>query len=295
MWRFTIPFILLLHLVSAPRALGSTTRGDEVLRLSDAASFQEGCFDGCACPITQPLPIRGTLLLGPPIQGKMVDYREVEEVNWIVSLDGTTLHRITGSGTHLMTNTGPPVTQALELDLSIDGAEPQRFFSDFVPVTPGAIDVPITMHGLVCYDILIQVVALPVPPDEIQRYALVSGSDHVSGCFPPCKCPLRERPLVGSFDLVRTATFGTQEEFSVIAFRAWAVGGEHTSFRGSGNYTLIQGFAGPLDSLELTLEINGQAPIVFDSGLNNTSAVFPDIQAVVDEIKQSVGLLRRHL
>ena len=174
---------------AAPPTLNA---GHTIYRLGGNASFQEGCFPPCQCPLSEPAPVRGTFLLGRPIPGNVFDFHEVRDINWTVTLEGLELHEITGSGWYQVTNYGPPQLHALDLQLSIDGGPSQHFFSDLLSVTgnDGMIDIPISVHGMFCDDIVIRVAASPVGANAILRSRLVDGSTYQEGCFDPCDCLL---------------------------------------------------------------------------------------------------------
>jgi hypothetical protein len=178
---------------------------------------------------------------------------------------------------------------ALDLDLSIDGAAPQHFFSDFVPVTQndGTMNIPISINGVFCRDTVIRVSASPVRQQEIQRYRFVRGSTYQQGCFEPCDCPLeQQRPLAGRFVLVPLLNYGTYVEYSVVQVRMRTGpatnAGAAVAISGFGSYKLIQGFAGPMQIMDLWLSLNGAAPNHFDNSDSNARAMFPAIEVVVD-------------
>lgn len=285
-------FLLTLVLGSvlpASADLSFIERGAGVYRLSADATFQEGCFDPCLCPIMNEAPLRGTFLLGRPVSGDVVDFREIRQINWMVGPAGMTSHRITGSGNYRITNFGLPQQHALELELSIDGGEPQFFFSDFVPVdsNDGSIDITVSMNGVFCYDIVIRVSAAPVLRDEILDYTLGDGSTWQQGCFDPCDCLLEEPvPIRGSFGLVPLYDYGTFAEFAVVnlrlGLRATQSAASLRAYSGFGTYTLVQGFAGPAHAMTLTLRSPIGESLRFDSELANTAPTFPDFDIVLD-------------
>jgi hypothetical protein len=262
--------------------------GERIYRLDDQASYQEGCFGGCACPLSQEQPVFGSFRLGPAFTGNVVDFHEVSEIHWLAIVGNQEL-KITGSGVYRITNYGPPQQHALDLDLSINGAAPIHFFSDFVPVdaNDGSIDIPISVNGMHCYDTVIRVSAAVVAPGQLVPYRLRPGSTYQQGCWDPCDCLLEEeRPLFGSFLLVPVLNMGTYAVYSLHSVRMHAPASnmlpEAHTLIGSGSYTLIQGFAGPIHGLDLLLRIDGGDPVVFDSGLHNTTATFPGFQIAVD-------------
>ena len=281
--------ILALFCLATHAQTFRTDTAGTVYRLGDDATFQEGCFDPCLCPLLATAPVRGTMVLGRPVTGDVVDFREISEINWFVGIPGETRHRITGTGNYRVTNYSAERLHALELELSIDGGETQFFFSDFVPldVNDGSFDITVSMNGLFCYDIAIRVDAAPVPRRELISYRLIESSTYQQGCFDPCDCLLEEpRPLRGRFDLVKLFDAGTYAEFAMARVRLGVRPGDLAAslmaYSGFGRYTLIQGFAGPAHAMELALASPLGEIMHFDSGLRNTDIAFPLIDIVVD-------------
>lgn len=285
-----LPALLpLLAAASAPAA-DPGNAGGKILRLDERASFQHGCFDPCLCPLGPVLPVRGVFVLGPAVIGDVVNFHEITDVYWRAGDGDQALHTITGSGSYRITNFGDERRHALDLQLSVDGAPAQAFFSDFVPIDGGAsfFDIPVSVNGVYCLDTLIRVSARPVPPIEVTRYALRRGSTYQQGCFDPCDCLLEpRRPLRGRFDLIPLGDAGTYREFAIARARFFAPGGADTAdallrLTGAGHYLLIQGFAGPAHAMELELGLDGGPPERFDQELSNTAATFPSIRIQLD-------------
>jgi hypothetical protein len=284
---FAVAGVVCMLASSAAQAQSANVANTErVYRLNDGATFQQGCWDPCDCPLQSPLNLRGTMVLGPTIIGNAFDFRDITNVNWYVSDDnGNDAHTITGAGTYIVTNwPGEPPQHALALELQVDGGETQSFWSELEPVTSndGSFDIQVTMNGMVCYDIVLQVDASPVPQSEVQRYRLGPSSTYQQGCWDPCDCPLWSPvPLSGTFSLVPLRDLGTYMEFAVVNMDLSAFGSNEdpqaTHLSGAGLYTLIAGFAGMIESLELELSINGEAPTHFESGFINSGEEFPDI------------------
>lgn len=258
-----------------------------IYRLDADASYQQGCFDPCDCPLGEPVVTRGAFVLGPPIPGNVVDFHRVTQIFWTVGDPLDTLHTLTGTGTYRLTNYGPPQSHSLDLTLSVDGGEPQHFFSDFVPADNGAesLQIPVSLNGVFCKDTVIRVNATPAPVDDVVRYSLTSDSMFQQGCFDPCDCLLEEpRPMVGAFDLVPLVDLGTLAEFAVVRAHFLVppgAGVRLVRFSGFGRYTLVQGFAGPADTMALNLR-SGSVVRRFDSTLRNTDAAFPTVSVAVD-------------
>src|SRR5436189_3056185 len=68
-------------------------------RLNKDSTFQQGCFPPCLCPITTPVPVKGTFVLTPTGFDGLFDTYAVTDVNWLVSIGGTDTI-VTGSGTY---------------------------------------------------------------------------------------------------------------------------------------------------------------------------------------------------
>ena len=270
---------------AAPAQTISGNTGEQIYRLKDSATYQQGCFEPCLCPVLNQLSMRGTMVLGPTFVGDVFDFREVTEVNWYVSDDnGNEFASITGSGIYYIANwPGGPPMHALELDLQVNGGEVTHFFSDLVPMmtNDGSFDIQISMNGVYCYDIVMQVVAAPVPPLEIKSYRLNDTSTYQEGCWDPCDCILYEPvPLTGTFKLVPLRDFGTYVEYGVVDVDL-EVHAEYmpfgTEITGAGLYTLIAGFAGMIESMDLKLRFDGSEPFNLSSGFINSGEEFPEI------------------
>jgi len=141
--------------------LPATTSAEAVrFALEPSSDFQDGCQDGCACPITVS-SLEGTFVLISLGHQDDFELFDVTDVAWIIGNDGPGA-LVSGSGTFRI-RAGADPAQRLELDLSIGGGEPIRFDSGLVPVAatwPG-IEVAIAMNGFFCYDNVFSVNARP--------------------------------------------------------------------------------------------------------------------------------------
>jgi len=179
------------------------------------------------------------------------------------------------------------------LELSIDGGAPQEFFSEFVDVpNDGSLDFVITTTGDPCDGIAIRVEASVVPRQAVTAYGLKVGSTYQEGCFnePPCM-PQDPRPLTGSFKRVTLVENGVYAEYAIVRINfdvRMDEGHPAISIVGNGAYTLIQGFAGPIQEMDLRLSIDGQPLADFDQELENVEPIFPNIDIVVD-MNEQVG------
>jgi hypothetical protein len=171
-------------------------------RLDGRASWTQGCFPPCTCPTGMSEDLFGTFTLTfDHSSPNYFDYYRIENVNWVL-MRGAAEQRITGSGQY-QRGGQVAIQQELTLDLSIDGATTQHFDSGLVLGAQSfpSLDLTVSMHGMVCYDIAIRVASSPVPASAITPYTL-HRSGYFEGCFPPCTCPLLKSRLIGSFDLV---------------------------------------------------------------------------------------------
>jgi hypothetical protein len=269
------------------------TNCESIYRLTEKATYQEGCFPPCMCPMMVASGIRGTFVMGPATAGDTFFSHEVLYVNWIVTLDDAEFE-ITGSGTYQISNGPQPWVHALDLNLSVDGGETQHFFSGFVPLTSNdvSINIPISIKGQFCYDTVIVVNASPVTQDSILHYRLAGDSTYQRGCFDPCDCPIEKpRQLHGTFTLVPVLEHGTYVEYAVPWARFFEPPlnnvSEEIRLTGFGTYTLAQGFAGPAHQLDLRLRTSCGEVERFGSALMNTDPSFPaEIDIVVDKNDQ---------
>ncbi len=254
-----------------------------IYKLADEASYTEGCWAPCLCPIWMADSIKGTLILTQTGPGGTYFTYKVSQVNWWVNRGGTEI-RVTGEGEYVRISGVAGWMHQMKLSLSIDGADAVTFDSGMVD---GGGDFPrltgltLSKNGLYCYDIAIDVEAAPVPRKDIACYKL-SGrhSTYEEGCQPPCLCPiLYQGPLTGGFTLVTLEDYGTVIEYAVVNvdWRVRPIYGPPPSSRfvGYGRYTRISGFAGWWHQMELDLSIDGGPLTLFDSGGINGGGEFP--------------------
>ncbi len=201
--------ILLVLLILAAHGLAQAQTSTAVLqsqtyRLTDKSLYQNGCFGPCLCPVQIVGPIAGTFQLTPGAPDPLFRNFNVTNVNWLVSLNGTDL-RITGSGTYRVGGEFA-LTNQLQLDLKVGDADVQRFDSGLVAGGSEfpAINLTISINGMVCHDTAITVAAVPVLPTEIRPYSLLK-SLYEQGCFGPCLCAVSGVPVFGRFGLVKLA------------------------------------------------------------------------------------------
>jgi hypothetical protein len=267
---------------------------ETIYRLTEKASYQEGCFPPCMCPIMMASGIRGTFVVGPAIaHGSFFSY-EVFNVNWVVTL-GDTEYEITGFGTYQVSSGPPPLVQSLDLSLSVDGGQREEFSSGLVPLitVDPSIDIQVSINDLYCYDTVIVVNAAPLSDDSLLQFRFDADSTYQKGCFDPCDCPLEmPRQLDGYLTLVPVLEYGTYVEYSVAQAYMVALpvdgANDEIELNGFGTYTLAQGFAGPAHHLALILQANDGTAERFSSTFENTDPTFPASFDIVVDINDQV-------
>lgn len=132
-----------------------------VYLLGKNAAYQRGCFAPCMCPVMEEGTVQGRFVLQPAGSDGLFDYYNVLAVDWIVTLPNGTIH-VVGSGTFRIGGEFAAQEQ-LTLDLSLDGEEMQQFDSGLVAGGSDfpAIDLPISLNGMYCFDTVFYVRAHP--------------------------------------------------------------------------------------------------------------------------------------
>jgi hypothetical protein len=269
--------------VSAARAEGMSD-ASTIYRLNPDSNVQQGCFAPCMCPILLGSGVRGTFVLTPTGSDGVFKTWAVSDVNWIAAFGDREL-RVTGSGTYKIGGEFG-MQQQLALDLKI-GDDPVEHFDSGL-VSGGErfpeISVAISMRGQVCFDTVFFVDASPVPPDQINPYALVPESTFQQGCFPPCECPLGvPEPISGTFALVDLRRDPLVTEFAVVNIDWLVVGAPDapgTPVRGVGTYRL-GGEVAVQQQLGVDLRVGDGDLTHFDSGREAGGGQFPRIDIVI--------------
>jgi len=139
--------------------------------LLENSTYQEGCFDPCDCLLLEPQPMKGTFdMVFYPYEGPVWTVG-IENVAWSVPDLGI---EITGSGTYMRAGD----MQQMVLELAVGENPVTTFDSGWVEGggTYPAIDVVVTMNQMVCYDIVLEIHALPadasLPKLAVDRLAL---------------------------------------------------------------------------------------------------------------------------
>lgn len=256
-----------------------------ILRLSGDATFQEGCFPPCLCPLLVEQPVLGTLKLVYMGQPEGVHLYEVQEVNGLLPYSDTT-ERIVGSGRY---SVGSPsmltvMEQRLELDLRIGEGAVQHFDSGWRPWNPGDLDLTVSINGEFCWDRVIRVHAAAVPASELRPYALDAGAAFQRGCIDGmCDCAVGpELPMRGGFALVPLSSNPLFELFAVVDAR-WLVFSTNVSdgmpVQGAGLYW-VGGEVAVQNRLVLEMSVAGEPPQPYDSGMVIGGGGFPNIDIV---------------
>ena len=142
-------------------------------RLDNDSTFQRGCFDPCACPVMENAPIGGKFRLTPSGSDSLYQYYAVTNVDWVVTQSNGTTLRIRGSGTFKIGGEFA-ITEQLSLDLVVGDDPVQHFDSGVVaPRVPfPLLDLTISIHGVFCFDTVIQVRARPFPSLAVEHDAI---------------------------------------------------------------------------------------------------------------------------
>jgi hypothetical protein len=132
-------------------------------RLTDQATYQEGCFPPCRCALFPKQRVAGTFALVELRENLLFTEYAVVNVDWRKPpLDGGEDVRITGTGVYRIGGEFA-VMQRLTLNLKVDDNDVTRFDSRLV-VGGGkfpSLDVVASVNGLYCYDQVIEVRAEP--------------------------------------------------------------------------------------------------------------------------------------
>ncbi len=185
---FSASFLLLVLSTALPAIAQSDGSAATRYRLRKDSSFQEGCFDPCMCPILILEPLEGRFVLEPAGSDWLFRYFRVTSVDWRAG-SGSGARRLRGSGTYRVGGEFA-VQHQMTLDLQINDGPVERFDSGLV-LGGGQfprIDVTMSLHGVFCYDKVIELHARPAPDVAVDRGELswlpvvdALGFDVVSG------------------------------------------------------------------------------------------------------------------
>jgi len=272
---------VLLTICSVAGAQSAVPAAATIYRLNQKSTYQEGCFPPCLCPISQPAPVSGTLILTADKSVDAFATYSVTEVNWRFVLRNQEV-QVTGSGTYEIG--GEPLQQRLQLDLKV-GTQPVTHFDSGLVAAKAPfpnIVVTISIHGERCFDNVFAVSASPVPVAQIHPYQLLPGSSFQRGCFPPCTCAIGPRqPLSGDFALVNLQPTPLFAEFAVVNIN-WLAAAPPAAIavHGAGFYQ-VGGEVAVQQELSLELAVGALPLTYFDSGLVLAKAVFPLIDVTI--------------
>ena len=163
--RFTT--LVLLTVLTVPPLAATARASDSSLSttdqylyaLQDDATYVEGCFDPCMCPIMSEARLEGSFILRcTGTDGQFVNY-ELSQVSWLVMWQDAVFHRVEGTGLFRLDEEGKQ--QQLLLQLSIDGNPPISFDGGVVPslVPFPDLSATVSMNGMYCYDRVFHVTA----------------------------------------------------------------------------------------------------------------------------------------
>ncbi|GMU21928.1 MAG: hypothetical protein AMXMBFR13_20160 [Phycisphaerae bacterium] len=165
-----------IHVVAEP------AKPATVYRLGKGSTYQQGCFDRCACPLREPVPITGTFLLAFEEQNPLFTVYSVSNIDSYVTDYGDVRH-LSGSGTYEVGGEFA-ITHRLRLELRTNAGPVEPFDSGYriggseFP----AIDIEFGLAGEVCLDTVIRLLAKPVGDFDLS--GSVDQSDF--GSFQAC-------------------------------------------------------------------------------------------------------------
>jgi len=141
-------------------------------RLKKDSSYQEGCFDPCMCPIRLYEPLEGRFVLEPAGSDWLFRSFDVRNVEWRAGQGLGALH-IRGSGTYRFGGEFAAQHQ-MTLDLQVGDGPLEHFDSGLVlgGTSFPRIDIQLSLHGVFCYDKVLDLHARPAPDVTVDREAL---------------------------------------------------------------------------------------------------------------------------
>jgi hypothetical protein len=160
-------------LMASPAASQTSASSRVHYRLDDNSTFQRGCFGPCACPVMEQGEVKGTFLLTPTSSDPLYQYYAVTNVSWTARLPNGNVLPIQGSGTFKIGGEFA-IQEQLSLDLVVGNDPVQHFDSGLVaPRVPfPLLDLTISIHGVYCFDTVIEVRARPFPKLAVGRDAV---------------------------------------------------------------------------------------------------------------------------
>ena len=151
--------------------------------------------------------------------------------------------------------------------------------------TPGALDIITNPYHIIRVKKASSVRFEHEAVQEAMTYQLTAESTYYEGCVSPCMCPVRiGGEIQGSFDLIETGADRWFKYYQADQIN-WMVSNSSGQvlhkISGKGSYKIGGDFA-LTHELILNLEIDGQAPAVFSSGLLPGGEEFPAIVLTID-------------
>ena len=205
-------------LTAALPASSQVLQRPTLYRLQRTSSIQRGCFPPCLCPVMESSPLAGTFRLALISVGNVFDFYEVSGVRLDFQRASGEVVEVKGSGTYAVSTIAD--LQRMELTLVVGSEPPTTYQSDDVP--GGAafprIALPISIHGGVCHDTVIDLRAVParrlhVGSDELQWDTDPSSPNATSDVVFGDLRVLRE--TAGAFD---AATWGCAADGNAAGF-----------------------------------------------------------------------------
>lgn len=234
-------------LMAQPAAAQTSALPSVHYRLDDGSTYQRGCFGPCACPVMEQGAVKGTFRLTPSAPDPLFDYFTVSNVDWTVQLPHGGVLPIRGSGTFKIGGE-VAIQEQLSLDLVVGNDPVQHFDSGVVsPRVPfPLLDLTISIHGVYCFDTVIQVRARPFPRLAVERDAIEWDPDPPATAYEAVRGNLEALRVTGGDYRVAT------EECVASDVAAESVPFQLTPAPGHGYWFLLRTQGGSYDAWDST-------------------------------------------
>lgn len=218
--RFSIGAFVVLAAAAIP-ASAQVLDKPTLYRLERASSFQRGCFAPCDCPMMMSVPVTGTFRLELISVGNVFDFYQVDALRLKVHLPGGDTLTITGSGTYAVSTLAD--LQRAELTLVVGSEPPTLYHSDDVSGGAGfpRISVPVSIHGMFCFDTVIDIRARPARRLFVASDALLwdAEPDGTNAAYDVVRGDLTAlRQTGGAFDVATWACLADSTSSTAVAF-----------------------------------------------------------------------------